>query len=119
MSGLGSFRSLLRRVPGRSGSFLALDIGSSTVKLIETDGPAGNIRLLAAGIAPLSPTAVQNNLIQEPHEVAAAIRDLVQQTGARSRQVVTAVPGPAVMIKKVTLPHGDDANHEQHGLLQA
>ena len=103
-----------------SGTFLALDIGSSCVKLVETDGPAGNIRLLTAGIAPLPPTAVQNNLIQDPAVVAQTIRDLVRRTGARAKQVVTAVPGPAVMIKKIHLPPGgDEANLEQQVMLEA
>src|SRR5258706_11002858 len=76
----------------RGGAFLAIDIGSSCVKLVETDGGAGNIRILAAGIAPLPSTAVQNNLIQDPAVVAATIRDLVRQSGASSTDVITAVP---------------------------
>src|SRR5438128_6870941 len=109
---------VLRRSQGdflprnRGGACLALDIGSSCVKLVETDGNAGNIRIIAAGIAPLPPTAVQNNLIQDPAVVASTIRDLVRQTGARSTEVITAVPGPAVMIKKLHLRAEDEANLE-------
>ena len=107
-------------LPRRSGAFLAVDIGSSCVKLVETDGPAGSIRLLAAGIAPLPPAAVQNHLIQDPLVVAQTIRDLVRQTGARAKQVITAVPGPAVMIKKISLPAGgDEANLEQQVMVEA
>ena len=125
-SGLGSKvtglfkRSLGDLIPkGRGGSFLAIDIGSSCVKLVETDGSAGNIRIIAAGIAPLPPTAVQNNLIQDPAVVASTIRDLVRQTGARSTEVITAVPGPAVMIKKLHLRAEDEANLENHVMLEA
>jgi type IV pilus assembly protein PilM len=102
------------------GAFIALDIGSSCVKLVETDGPPGKIRLTAAGIAPLPPTAVQNNVIQDPGVVAQAIRDLVRDSGARAKQVITAVPGPAVMIKKIHLPSGgDEANLEQQVMMEA
>ncbi len=125
-SGLGSKvtglfkRSLGDLLPkGRGGSFLAIDIGSSCVKLVETDGNAGNIRIVAAGIAPLPPTAVQNNLIQDPAVVASTIRDLVRQTGARATEVITAVPGPAVMIKKLHLRAEDEANLENHVMLEA
>ena len=117
---MGALGSLSRLFPRRGGgSFLAIDIGSSSVKLVETDGPPGSIRLTAAGIAPLPPTAVQNNLIQEPAEVAAAIRDLVKSTGARATNVVTAVPGPAVMIKKIHMPNADDAHLEQQVFMEA
>jgi type IV pilus assembly protein PilM len=107
--GYGALSGLLGKsigtfFPRRRDRLLALDIGSSCVKLAETDGPAGNIRLVTAGIAPLPPTAVQNNLIQDPEVVARTIRDLVSQTGATAKDVVTAVPGPAVMIKKIHLP---------------
>lgn len=118
LAGLG--RSALSLFARGGHGLLALDIGSSCVKLVETDGPAGNIRLLAAGIAPLPPTAVQNNLIQDPDVVAQTIRDLVRRTGARSKDVVTAVPGPAVMIKKIHLPPGgDEANLDQQVMLEA
>jgi type IV pilus assembly protein PilM len=112
-------RSLSDLFPGRRGSFLAVDIGSSCVKLVETDGSAGHIRITGAGIAPLSPTAVQNNLIQDPDEVAQTIRNLVRQTGVRATQAITAVPGPSVMIKKIQLPGGDDANLENQVMLEA
>jgi type IV pilus assembly protein PilM len=106
-------------VPGRRSSLLAIDIGSSCVKLVETDGAANQVRILAAGIAPLSPTAVQNNLIQDPDEVADAIRLLVKQTGARATDAITAVPGPAVMIKKIVLPGGDEADLDNQVMLEA
>src|SRR5689334_5752919 len=87
-------RSLGNFIPrSRGGAFLAIDIGSSCVKLVETDGNPGAIRITAAGIAPLPPTAVQNNLIQDPTAVATTIRDLVRQSGARATEVITAVPG--------------------------
>lgn len=111
-------RSFAGVLPLGSGSFLALDIGSSCVKLVETDGPAKNVRLVAAGIAPLPPSAVQNNLIQDPDLVVQTIRDLVRETGARSREVITAVPGPAVIIKKIHL-RGDEANLEQQVMVEA
>src|SRR5262245_56608791 len=117
----GLFKSSLGDLfpSNRGGSFLALDIGSSCVKLVETDGNPGSIRITAAGIAPLPPTAVQNNLIQDPTAVVATIQDLVRQTGARSTEVITAVPGPAVMIKKLHLRAEDEANLENHVMLEA
>ncbi len=123
--GQGRFAGLLSSsvlgLFSRGGSgLLAVDIGSSCVKLVETDGPAGNIRIVTAGIAPLPPTAVQNNLIQDPDAVAQVLRDLVKRTGARAKEVVTAVPGPAVMIKKIHLPSGvDEANLDGQIMMEA
>jgi type IV pilus assembly protein PilM len=119
LSGLFKRSLLSDLMPRSGGAFLAIDIGSSCVKLVETDGDRGKIRILAAGIAPLPPTAVQNNLIQDASAVAATIRDLVRQTGARGKDVITAVPGPAVMIKKLHLHAEDEPNLENHVMLEA
>jgi type IV pilus assembly protein PilM len=96
----------------RQEGFLVLDIGSSSVKLAEVHhGPSGP-RLSALGMSPLPPTVIQSNVIQDETPVVDAIRELVRQTGVQSKQVITAVPGPAVIVKKVILPAQPGANVE-------
>jgi type IV pilus assembly protein PilM len=88
----------------RQEGLLVLDIGSSSVKLAEvTHGPSGP-RMTALAMAPLPPTVIQSNVIQDEGPVVDAIRALVQRTGVQSTGVITAVPGPAVIVKKVVLP---------------
>ncbi|MEA2626615.1 MAG: type pilus assembly protein PilM [Candidatus Binatota bacterium] len=101
------------------GRLLSLDIGSSAVKLLEIDGPADRPRIRAFGSHPLAPSAVQNNMIQEPDQVAAVIRTLVAESGAKAKQVITAVPGPAVIIKKIQLPHQEPGELENSVLFEA
>jgi type IV pilus assembly protein PilM len=88
---------------GRSGSFLALDIGSSAVKLLEMRGTGEHPEIVRAGIAPLPDGALQNNTVQDVVAVADVVRQLVDDLGVAARQVITAVPGPAVIIKKAHL----------------
>ena len=95
-----SLGSLFRR----EGRYLSLDIGSSSLKLLEADGTADRLEVRAFGFAPLPPSAVQNNMIVEPDAVASVIRGLLAKTGATATQAITAVPGPAVIIKKLQLP---------------
>src|SRR5262245_26519471 len=66
-------------------------------------GPSGP-RLTSLGIAPLPPTVIQSNVIQDEGPVVEAIRQLRTAAGSQATQVITAVPGPAVIVKKVTLP---------------
>lgn len=61
-------------------------------------------RLLNFGILPLPSTAVQNSVVVEQELVARTIRRLVQEHGVRATKVVSAVPGRAVIIKKIQLP---------------
>lgn len=103
----------------RNGRFIALDIGSSSVKLLEVEGGIGNYQVRGFGSHPLPASAIQNNMVQEPEPVAAAIRDLVKQCNATARQVITAVPGPAVIIKKIQLPSQSPKELENSVLFEA
>jgi type IV pilus assembly protein PilM len=104
-SAVGRFLAATLRNPfGRQSDFLALDIGSSSVKLAEVHHGAAGPRVRALGIAPLPPTAIQSNVIQDEAPVVDAIRRLTMEHGTRADQVITAVPGPAVIVKKVILP---------------
>jgi type IV pilus assembly protein PilM len=88
----------------RSGGYLVLDIGSSSIKLAEVVHGTSGPRITALGMAPVPPTVIQSNVIQDERPIVDAIRALVQQTGVQSTSVITAVPGPAVIVKKVVLP---------------
>jgi type IV pilus assembly protein PilM len=94
----------LRDLFRREGRFVALDIGSSSVKLLEVDGGPGMLHVRAFGNQSLPPSAIQNNFVQEPDAVAGAIRTLVKASGTDAKRAITAVPGPAVIIKKLHLP---------------
>jgi type IV pilus assembly protein PilM len=107
---LGRARNVKFRNPfGRSSGFLVLDIGSSSVKLAEVEhGPSGPA-LMALGAMALPANAIQSNVIQDEGAVVDVIKALLDQTKAQAEQVITAVPGPAVIVKKVLLPAQEGA----------
>jgi type IV pilus assembly protein PilM len=88
----------------RPGDYLVLDIGSSSVKLAEVSHGTSGPTLRALGTAPLPPTVIQSNVIQDEGPVVEAIRQIIANRGVQATQVITAVPGPAVIVKKVILP---------------
>ena len=85
---------------GQKDGYVAFDIGSSSVKMVEAAVDKSGCRLLNVGVLPLPPGAVQNNMVMEGRLVAEAIRKLIQQHGVRSSKVISAVPGRAVIIKR-------------------
>ena len=93
---------------GEKDGYVAFDIGSSSVKMVEAAVDKSGCRLLKAGVSPLPPGAVQNNMVIEGRLVAEAIRKLIQQHGVRSSRVISAVPGRAVIIKKLQMPRQDE-----------
>jgi len=88
----------------RRGGYLVLDIGSSSVKLAEVVHESSGPRLSTLATTPLMATAIQSNVIQDELLVVDAIKLLLDATRAQATEVITAVPGPAVIVKKVILP---------------
>ena len=77
-------RILAAKLPNpfrREAGFLVLDIGSSSVKLAEVHhGPSGP-RLTNLDMAPLPPTVVQSNVVQDEGPVVEAVRGLITRRG--------------------------------------
>ncbi len=93
---------------GKNGGFVALDIGSSSIKMVEAAVEKNGSRLLNLGIAPLGPSAIQNNMVADEAAVASAVKSLIQEHGVKARNVVSCVPGRAVIMKKVQMPKQAD-----------
>jgi type IV pilus assembly protein PilM len=96
---LGSFGLL-----GQRDGYVAFDIGSSSIKMVEAAADKNGYRLLNAGVMPLPPGAVQNNMVIDGGTVVQAIRKLIQENGVKATKVISAVPGRAVIMKKFQLP---------------
>lgn len=118
--GFGGLGAAWSKLTGRgAGSYIALDVGSSSVKLLEVRGPGGHPEIVRAGMAPVPEGALQNNTVQDVVAVSEVIRRLVDGLGVTARQVVTAVPGPSVIIKKARLPLRPDEDLETLLMIEA
>ena len=89
---------------GGEKSYLTLDIGTSSVKMLETQEKGGMMNIISAGIEPLPPDAVKGSMIQDPESVALSIRTLIETHQIETTDVITSVPGPLVVIKRATFP---------------
>jgi type IV pilus assembly protein PilM len=101
----------LQSVGGNDG-YVALDIGSSSIKMVEAVSDKNNHRVLKLGIQPLAENAIQNNMIVDIQAVAGAIRQVIQENGVKAKRVISAVPGRAVIMKKVQMPKQEEAELE-------
>ena len=98
----------LRSVGGKDG-YVALDIGSSSIKMVEAAVDKNAFRLLKLGIVPLAENAIQNNMVVDTKSVADGIRKLIAEHGVKAKRVISAVPGRAVIMKKVQMPKQEQA----------
>ncbi len=99
--------------------YLSLDIGSSSIKIVEVRGQGSPLTVTNAGIIPLHSGAVQNHCVHDIKQVSQAIRTLVEEHGVRTREVVASVPGPAVIIKPASFPAQEAAALEETILFEA
>jgi len=90
----------------RSKGIVGLDIGSSTIKMVELkEKKEGQYQLVRLGVEPLSPEAIVDGSIMDSSLVVDAIQKLTQQTGVKAQNFATSVSGHSVIIKKIQLPN--------------
>jgi type IV pilus assembly protein PilM len=76
--------------------------------LVEVLGKRNEVRVEALAVVPTPSTAVQNNMVVEIEPVAELVRAACSEHGFRAKKAITAVPGPAVIIKRFPMMvHGE------------
>lgn len=89
----------------RERSAVAVDIGSSHVKVLELEKDrSGRHRLKHFGVAALPPEAIIDGNFMNTSAVVSTIKDLVNQQRIRTKDAVVAVGGNSVIIKRISLP---------------
>ncbi|MBU8921543.1 MAG: type IV pilus assembly protein PilM, partial [Bacteroidales bacterium] len=84
-------------------STVGLDIGSSLIKMIEIDHSGDVPRIVHFGMNRLLPEAIVEGEIMDRNLVIDGIRECMEQAGITSTEVVSAVSGRAVIVKKVVM----------------
>ena len=80
---------------------IGIDIGSSSVKLVQLREAKGGYHLVNLGIGPLPPEAIVDNAIMDSNSVVEAIRDLVESLKMKTKNVATSISGHSVIIRKI------------------
>ena len=85
-------------------SLIGLDIGSHTVKVVEIETlPKGGHRLVNYGISEPLYEAIVDGEIMDRQLVTDAIANLLEIRGIKTKHVVAAVSGRAVIVKKIAM----------------
>ncbi len=87
----------------KAASWVGVDIGSSSVKLVALSRHGSTIGLDAYATVSLPPTAVVDGSVQEVQPVAEAISRAAKICGLKQALAVAAVPSSAVIIKRMEL----------------
>lgn len=83
---------------------VGLDIGSSTIKLVQLKESKGRYSLQKFGVKLLDPEMIVDGTVMDEERVVSSIRELIEETGVKNKQVAISISGHAVIIKKINLP---------------
>ncbi len=87
----------------RKSSTIGLDIGSSLIKIVEIDHSGSSPKIVHFGFTKLVPEAIVEGEIMDRDLVIQGIRECVEQSGIVNQNVVSAVSGRAVIVKRVVM----------------
>jgi type IV pilus assembly protein PilM len=94
---------------GRKKTTVGLDIGSGLIKVAVVDHSKAAPELVRVATAPLLADAIVEGEIMDPGIVAEAIGACLQAAGVTTKDVVTAVGGRDVIIKKIQIERVKEA----------
>jgi len=89
---------------GKKKSVAGLDVGSSSVKVVELDGKVNSLNLVSLGFENLPDDTVVDGQIMELNAVSEVIQSVCGDHKIKAGQVVTGVSGHSVIIKNIVLP---------------
>jgi len=88
----------------RKKEVIGIDIGSSSVKLVQLKEHKGGYQLINAGVMPLPPEAIVDNTIMDSSAIVEAINNLTSSLGVKNKDVACSISGNSVIIRKISLP---------------
>lgn len=83
---------------------IGLDIGSSAIKLVEAEKKRGGWVVRSFTSVNLPEDTIVDGEIVNHAAVVEAIKNLIRESGVRSRLVATSVAGSSVIIKHISIP---------------
>lgn len=85
-------------------SSLGLDIGSHAIKLVELGFSGNTVEMMAAGSLPMPPNALSSTVAADTEALAQAVKRLMKETGAKSKEVYIALPESNVFTRVLEVP---------------
>ncbi len=95
---------------GRSKKSVGLDIGSGFVKVVVVDHSGDQPEVCGVAMRPLVADAIVEGEVMDPGLVAETIRELFREIGIKGKNVITAVGGHDVIIKKIEMDRMNESD---------
>ena len=98
---------------GKKKDVIGLDIGCSSIKLVELKEEKNGFKLQNLVLSPLPPEAIVDGALMDSVTIIDTIRDLITTSRIKTKDVVSSVSGHSVIVKKISLPFMTEAELEE------
>lgn len=88
----------------RKTDMLGVDIGSSSLKLVQLKQLKNTYTLQNVGLMPLPPEAIVDNTLMDSSSVVETIKKLVGSLAIKDKMVACSISGNSVIIRQIMLP---------------
>ncbi len=95
---------------GRNKESAGLDIGSGFVKVVVVDHSGDQPEVSGVAMRPLVADAIVEGEVMDPGLVAETIRELFREIGMKGKNVIAAVGGHDVIIKKIEMDRMNESD---------
>jgi type IV pilus assembly protein PilM len=82
---------------------IALDIGSTHIKLVQIKGSEKSYHLVKFGMVPLPPEVIVEGAVMDAGRVVDAIKELLAAQKVKTKAAVISVSGSSVIIKRISV----------------
>ena len=89
---------------GKKKDVIGLDIGSSSIKVVELNESKRGYRLNSCAMAFIPPEAIVDGSLMDSVVIVDTIRELIRGFKIKIKEVATSVSGHSVIVKKISLP---------------
>ncbi len=90
-------------------SLIAIDIGSSAIKMLELSGNAKRRRLKNFSVEPLPKGVIEQGTFVDPLVVIETLKKMVKKSGVKGRRTAISISGGGAVVRKVVITAGKDA----------
>lgn len=90
-----------------SKQIVGLDLGSSSIKMVELKNTGRGFKMVNFGMSPLPEGLIDGGEILDPGALSQVIMALHKELGIKTKAVCTGMFGGAVIVKKISMPRID------------
>ncbi|MEK6555723.1 MAG: pilus assembly protein PilM, partial [Bdellovibrionota bacterium] len=87
---------------------VGVDVGTSTIKLVELDVGRSSTSLVSFAIAPMPAQTFSSGDILNPQAVGEVIRQLLNQVKTKRTSAACGLGGSSVIVKRISIPKMDE-----------